>query len=100
VAQDGKESAWNARDQGLILGLRRFPGEGNGIPLHYSCLEKPMDRGAWNATVHEVSKSWTRLTHIYTLWSLNGLGNSFPNNLGARHKCMELFTSLPCPNRR
>ena len=50
----GKESACNAgdtRDSGLIPRLRRFPGEGNGNPLQYSCLENPMGRGAWQATV-------------------------------------------------
>ena len=50
----GKDSACNAGDPGSILGLERFPGEGNGNPLQYSCLEKPMDRGAWWATVHEL----------------------------------------------
>ena len=54
---DGKESACNARDLGLILGLERSPGEGNGNPLQYSCLENHMDRGAWQATVHGVTKS-------------------------------------------
>ena len=53
----GKESAYNAEDVGLIPGLGRSPGEGNGNPLQYSCLENPMDRRAWRATVHEVSKS-------------------------------------------
>ena len=48
---DGKESACNAGDLGLIPGLGRCPGEGNGYPLQYSCLENPMDRGAWWATV-------------------------------------------------
>ena len=43
----GKESAFNAGDVGLIPGSGRPPGEGNGNPLHYSCLENPMDRGAW-----------------------------------------------------
>ena len=55
----GKESACNAGDLGLIPGLGRFPGEGKGYPLQYSCLENPMDRGAWWATVHGVSKSQT-----------------------------------------
>ena len=55
----GKESACNAGDLGLIPGLGRSPGEGYGNPLQYSCLENPMDRGAWWATVHEVGKSWT-----------------------------------------
>ena len=44
---DGKASAYNVRDLGSIPGLGRFPGEGNGNPLQYSCLENPMDRGAW-----------------------------------------------------
>ena len=44
---DGKASVYNVRDLGSILGLGRFPGEGNGNPLQYSCLENPMDRGAW-----------------------------------------------------
>ena len=47
---DGKESAGNVGDEGLIPGLRRSPGEGNGNPLLYSCLENPMDTGAWQAT--------------------------------------------------
>ena len=49
---DGKESACNAEDLGLILGSGRSPGEQNGNTLQYSCLENPMDRGAWRATVH------------------------------------------------
>ena len=53
---DGKESACNAGDLGLIPGLGRSPGEGNGNPLQYSCLGNLMDRGAWRATVHGVTK--------------------------------------------
>ena len=56
---DGKESAWNAGDSGLIPGLGRFPRERNGNILQYSCLENPMDRGAWQATVLGVTKSQT-----------------------------------------
>ena len=52
----GKESACNAGDPGLIPGLERSPGEGNGNPSQYSCLENSMDRGAWQAIVHEVPK--------------------------------------------
>ena len=52
----GKESACNAGDPGLIPGLRQFPEEGNGNPLQYSCLENPMDRGAWKATVDRVTR--------------------------------------------
>ena len=59
---DGKESAHNAGDSDLIPRLGRPLGEGNGHPLQYSCLENPMDRGAWQATVHEVAKSRTRLS--------------------------------------
>ena len=55
---DGKD-ACNAGDLGLIPGSGRSPGEGSGKPLQYSCLENPMDRGAWQVTVHGVAKSWT-----------------------------------------
>ena len=54
-------SAGDVRDMGSIPGLGRFPGGGHGNPLQYSCLENPMDRGAWRATVHWVAKSWTQL---------------------------------------
>ena len=57
---DGKAAACNAGDPGLIPGSGRSPGEGNGNPLQYSCLENPMDGGAWWATVHGVAKSRTR----------------------------------------
>ena len=54
---DGKQSAWNAGDPDSIPGSGRSPGEGNGNPLQYSCLENPMDGGAWQATVRGVAKS-------------------------------------------
>ena len=57
----GKESACNAGDAGLIPGSGRSPGGGHGYPLQYSCLENPMDRRAWQATVHRVANSWTQL---------------------------------------
>ena len=56
---DGKESACNARDLGSIPGSGRSPGEGNGYPFQYSCLDNPMDRRAWQARVHGVTKSRT-----------------------------------------
>ena len=56
---DSKESACNVGDLGLIPGLGGSPGEGNGNPLQYSCLENPIDRGAWRATVHGVAESQT-----------------------------------------
>ena len=59
-----KKSACNAGDLGLIPGLGRSPAEGNGNPLQYSCLENPMEGGAWWATVHGVTKSWTRLNNF------------------------------------
>ena len=60
---DGKESACNVGDLGSIPELGRSPGGGHGNPLQYSCLENPMDRGAWRATVHGVTKSQTRLSN-------------------------------------
>ena len=63
---DSKESAYNAGDLGSIPGLGRSPGEGNGNSLQYSCLENPMDRGAWRATVDRVVKSQTRLGQLST----------------------------------
>ena len=56
---DSKESVCNAGDLSSIPGLGRSPGEGNGYSLQYSCLDNPMDRGAWWATVHGITKSWT-----------------------------------------
>ena len=61
----GKESTCNARDaggSGLIPGLGRSPGGGHGNPLQYSCLVYPMDRGAWQAAVHRVTKSQIQLS--------------------------------------
>ena len=61
-SSDGKESVCNGRDQGSIPGSERSPGERNNYPLQYSCLENSMDRGAWRATVHGVTKSQTQLS--------------------------------------
>ena len=62
AAQTVKKSVCNAGDSGSVPGLGRSPGEGNGYPLQYSCLENSMDRGAWQATVHRVAKSQKRLS--------------------------------------
>ena len=59
---DGKESTCNVGDLGSIPGLGRSPGGGHGKPLQYSCLENPMDRGAWWAAVQEVTESRTLLS--------------------------------------
>ena len=56
-----KESTYNAGDMGSVPGSGRSPGGGHGNPLQYSCLENPMDRGAWRAAVRGVAKAWTRL---------------------------------------
>ena len=71
---DGAEPDCNMGDPGSILGSGRSPGEGNGSPLQYSCLENPMDRGAWWATVHGVTKSqmgWSSF-HFHFLSTPNG----------------------------
>ena len=59
-----KVSTYNVRDPGSIPGSRGSPGEGNSNPLQYSCLENPMDEGAWQAIVHGVAKSQTRLSNF------------------------------------
>ena len=64
-----KGSACNVEDLGLIPGSGRSPGEGNVNPLQYSCLENPMDRGAWWATVHRVAKSQTRFRWKFNLFN-------------------------------
>ena len=61
-SSNGKESACNAGDPGLIPGSGRSSGEGNGNPLQYSCLENLMDRGTWRATVCRIAESQTRLS--------------------------------------
>ena len=71
---DGKVSTCKKRDQGLIHGLRRSPGEGNGNPLQYSCLENPRAGGLWKATVLGVAKSRKGLsdfTFTFFSWQLN-----------------------------
>ena len=64
VVKNLPANAGDIRDTGSIPGLGRSPGEGNGYLLQYSCLENPMDRGAWWATVHRVAKSWTWLSDL------------------------------------
>ena len=64
---DSKESVHNVGDLGSIPGSGRSPGNGNGNPLKYSCLENSMDGGAWWATVHGVTKSWTQPSNFTLL---------------------------------
>ena len=74
---DGKESACNARDLGSIPGLGRSPGEGNGYPLQYSCLENHMDRGVWQVTVHGESHGQRSLVG-YSPWGCKELDMTEP----------------------
>ena len=64
VVKNLPANAGDTGDLGLIPGLGRSPGKGNGTPFQYSCLENPMNRGAWWATVFGVAKSWTRLSTL------------------------------------
>ena len=88
---DDKESACNAEEQSSIPGLGRSPGEGNGYPLQSSCLENPMDRGAWRATVHGVQSqtqlsNWHTHSAVITLppwwWLLGGEASGAPPGSG------------------
>ena len=65
----------------MILGSGRSPGEGSGSPLQYSCLENPIDRGAWRATVYGVAKSWTRVS-IHTGFPGGSAGKESACNAG------------------
>ena len=78
-------NAGDVRDEGLIPGARRSPGGGHGNPFQYSFLESPLDRGAWQATVHSAAESWTRIsdltiythTHIYIHTNISHLPYPF-----------------------
>ena len=83
----GKASAYNVGYLGLIPALGRSPGEGNGNPFQSSCLENPMDRGAWQATVHRVAKSWTRLSEFTSLHLRDTIGEG--NGSLLQHSCLE-----------
>ena len=77
-SSDGKASAYSVGDPGLIPGSGRSFGEGNDNLLQYSCLESPMDRGAWQATVHGVAKHRTRLSDFTSAFLLEvKLENTF-----------------------
>ena len=82
-SSDSKESACSAGDLDSIPGSGRSPGEGNGNSLQYFCLENPMDRGAWWATVHGVTKSQTRLSDRHT-WTNHWTPRDFPYFPGLR----------------
>ena len=65
VVKNTPANAGDLRNTGLISGSERSPGGGH--PLWYSCLENPMDRGTWQATVHRITQNWTRLKQLSTL---------------------------------
>ena len=73
-------SSWNAGDEGSIPGLGRSPGEGNGTPLQYSCLENPMDRGAWKAAVHGVTEGRTQLSDFTFTFHFHALEKEMANH--------------------
>ena len=89
----GKESTCNAGDSGLIPGLGRSPGEGKDHPLQYSCLENPMDRGAWQATVHGVTQSRTWLKWLSSSSQLQTVSPVLPF-LGAPRQALVLVFPL------
>ena len=101
------------RDEGLIPGSGRSPGEEHGNPLQYSCLENPMDRGAWWATVHRIAKRQTRLklfnmrTHTKSQWGGDSVPVSFHSSpiikkqkIGIHDTCVSLGTVWVVKNRR
>ena len=92
-SSDGKASAYNAGDPGLNPGSGRSPGEGNGKPVQYSCLESPMDGGAWQATVHGVAKSQTRLRDS-AFMGLKGKKHLFSTNVLGQILKREFKTGL------
>ena len=81
---DSKASAYNVGDLGLIPRLGRSPGEGNSNPLQDSCLENPMDGGSWYTTIHEVAKSWTRLSDF--TFSPGSVTTTLGESLGTKQK--------------
>ena len=86
---DGKESACNVGDWGVIPGHGRAPGGGNGNPVQCSCLESPTDRGAWRITVYRVTKSRTRLSDLHCLTCSQILTNKLCD-LVSKSTCLAL----------
>ena len=68
VVKNLPANAGDAKHMGSVPGLERSPGGGHGYPLQYSCLENPMDRGAWKAAVHRVAMEVTEYTHIRVVY--------------------------------
>ena len=83
---DGKASVYDAGDPGLSHGLGRSPGEGNGGPLHYYCLENPRDGGAWKAAVHGVTEGQTQLSDFTFTFHFHALEKEMATHSSA---CLE-----------
>ena len=79
VVKNLPANAGDVRDLGSIRRSGRSPGNGNGNPLQYSCLENPMDRGAWQATVYGVAQNWTWLKQFSTAWYCKETKEGFPH---------------------
>ena len=93
---DKESNAGDSGDKSSIPGLGRFPGGGNGNPRQYSCLENPMDRKAWQTTVHRVTKSWKRLSngacmHLLVILFMS----SFMLTAKLRGRCRDFAPNLP-----
>ena len=104
VVKNPPANAGDIGDAGLIPGSERSPGSGNGNPLQYSCLENSMDRGAWQATVHGVKMSWTRLSihtgtgqkQLTRIWRGNteDVGDQFKDPSDSQQCCSLIATEL------
>ena len=92
-------NAGDVRDSGSIVGWEDSPGVGHGNPFQYSCLENPMDRGAWRAIVHRVAKSQTRLKWLSIQVELMFLALGFPQNLGKIPSSMSKHSPLLCTSQ-
>ena len=101
VLKNSPANAGDKGDAGLIprLDQRRSPREGHGNLLQYSCLENPMDRGAWRAIVHRVAKSQTRLKWLSIQVELMFLALGFPQNLGKIPSSMSKHSPLLCTSQ-
>ena len=93
---NGKRSAYNAGDLGLISGLGRSPGKGNSYPLQYSCLENSMDRGAWQAIVHGVARSWTQRSDLLFSRHLESWCEHLLSYLNINMSRIQYFIELQC----
>ena len=100
---DDKDSACNAGDPSSIPGLGRFPGEGNGYPIQYSCLDNSMDRRAWKATVHGGCKCktwlhyWIPLNILVLFWSLKSVHENIyisSKNFTANNYLIDVFSQM------